>query len=158
MASASPGKPPRRGPRGGGRRRQAPLASLVRQRDLRRQRRPQCRYRRDAGAASSRAELRRRSDGRRPADVAQLGAERQVEVVDGVAAVRLQQAGHAEQRHDGHLEGQRGAHCPPKPVPRPSLARLRLVWVVVSLAPRGQSLPGAALPPLGPATGRGTGS
>lgn len=37
----------------------------------------------------------KRSDGRRAADVAQLRAQRQVEIVDGVAAVRLEQAGHA---------------------------------------------------------------
>lgn len=85
------------------------------------------------------------SDGGRAADVAQLGAERQVEVVDGVAAVRLEQARHAQQRHDGHLEGQRGAHGPPQPVAGPHLAGLRLVGVLrVAVRLTEAALPGLA--------------
>ena len=45
-----------------------------------------------------------RSDGRRSPHVAELGGNREVEVVDGVAAVGLQEAGQIEKGQDGQLE------------------------------------------------------
>lgn len=55
------------------------------------------------------------SDGGRPPDVSELGAQRHGEVVHVVAAVRLQEAGDAEQRHDGQVEGNRRPHDALKP-------------------------------------------
>lgn len=50
-------------------------------------------------------------------DEAELGRERKVQRVDGVAAVGLEETRDAEEQQQGGLEGQGRADHPPNPVP-----------------------------------------